>query len=236
MSRETENLLLLWTGIATTFIIATGSFTRYVKPSLLPWLAVAAVVLIGLSVVSMVDDSRRGGHSAVDHNQHGHRSAVAWLLVVPVVVLAVAMPPALRAQSNTPTVTAVSSDVLKRAFPPLPPGPAPEVSVTDVVLRAAHDTAGTLDNRTITVKGFTLKTDTGVDLGRILIVCCAADGQLAHIHLDGPAASAAADYPEDTWLSVQGQVTRARDDDPKSIPTLHAVTATIIDPPKNPYA
>ena len=38
MSRETENALLLLIGVSTALIVVTGSFTRYVKPTLLPYL------------------------------------------------------------------------------------------------------------------------------------------------------------------------------------------------------
>ena len=43
MSRETENALLLLVGVSTLIISVTGTFTRYVKPSLLPWLMASAV-------------------------------------------------------------------------------------------------------------------------------------------------------------------------------------------------
>ena len=50
MSRETENALLLLLGLATAIITISGVYTRYVKPSLLPWLAAVAVLLIVLAL------------------------------------------------------------------------------------------------------------------------------------------------------------------------------------------
>ena len=76
-------------------------------------------------------------------------------------------------------------------------------------MREAHDTTGSLTNRSITVTGFVLNEAQGVDLGRIVIICCAADAQLARIHLRGPAAARAAGLPDNTWLRVEGQVTPA---------------------------
>ena len=70
--------------------------------------------------------------------------------------------------------------------------------------RAANDTAGTLDGRLITITGFTLKAAGTVDLGRVVIICCAADAQLARIHLTGPASDMADGYPENTWIEVEG--------------------------------
>lgn len=71
-------------------------------------------------------------------------------------------------------------------------------------MRAATDSAGTLDSRLITVTGFTLLGSAGPDLGRVVIICCAADAQLARVRLGGLAATTAASYPEDTWLRPEG--------------------------------
>jgi uncharacterized membrane protein YcgQ (UPF0703/DUF1980 family) len=58
--------------------------------------------------------------------------------------------------------------------------------------------AGTLDDRLVTVSGFTVKDAVGTDQARLVIVCCAADAQPARIHLAGGPAAAASGYPEDT--------------------------------------
>ena len=243
MSREAENTLLLLVGIATAMITIGGAFTRYVKPSMLPWLGLTAVVVIGLALVAMAVDIRRGvahgedGAAHGEHGDHSHRGSVAWLLLLPVVVLIFVAPPALRPQAFPPSVTAVSTDVLRREFPPIPDGRAPEVAVPEVMVRAAQDTAGTLDNRLITVVGFTLREADGVDLGRVAIVCCAADARLARIHLRGPAAAEAAALPDETWIRVEGTViTDSADGDSTSIPTLEVTTVTPIDEPANTYA
>jgi putative membrane protein len=249
MSREAENTLLLLVGIATAMITIGGAFTRYVKPSMLPWLGLTAVVVIGLALVAMAVDIRRGvahGEDGAAHGEHGdhgphgdhsHRGSVAWLLLLPVVVLIFIAPPALRPQAFPPSVTAVSTDVLRREFPPIPDGRAPEVAVPEVMVRAAQDTAGTLDNRLITVVGFTLREADGVDLGRVAIVCCAADARLARIHLRGPAAAEAAALPDETWIRVEGTViTGSADGDSTSIPTLEVAKVTPIDEPANTYA
>lgn len=87
MSREAENALLLLVGIATAMITIGGAYTRYVKASLLPWLTVTAVILIGLALVSMAADIRRGSPPEDDHSDHSHRGSIAWLLLVPIAVL-----------------------------------------------------------------------------------------------------------------------------------------------------
>lgn len=238
MTRETENTVLLLTGIGIAIITVSGAFTRYVKPGLLPWLAASAVLLIALALTAIIGDVRRGGPRYADHDSdHKHRTGIVWLLVLPVVVLTFVTPPALRPSAAAPSVTTVSNDVLKKPFPPLPPGNAPEVSLPEVLMREAQDTTGSLTNRSIMVTGFVVNEAQGVDLGRIVIICCAADAQLARIHLRGPAAGHAAGLPDDTWLRVQGQVKKlATNGSLDKLPTLEATSVERIDAPANPYA
>ncbi len=241
MSRETENTVLLVVGISIVMVTITGEFTRYVKPGMLPWLVASAVLLIGLALVAMLGDIRRGrprtsgpSDDGEDHG-HTHRRGIVWLLVVPIMALCFVTPPALRPSAAAPSVTAVSNDVLNRAFPPLPPGRAPERSLPEVLMREAQDTTGSLNNRPITVTGFVLNEAQGVDLGRVVIICCAADAQLARIHLRGPAASQAAGLPDNTWLRVEGEVTPRQSTSAAPIPTLQATAVTRINAPANPY-
>lgn len=237
MSRETENALLLLIGVSTAIIALTGSYTRYVKPSLLPYLAVTAGLLIALALCAIVRDIRRGGHHDDDHeNQgHSHRRGVAWLLLIPVVLLVFVAPPAIR--PDAASVAEVSADSVRRPFPPLPEGQAPEMSLPDVLIRIAQDSAATLDGRTITVTGFTMRDGDHMDLARIVIICCAADAQLARIRLAGPGAAHAATYPENSWIKVEGTVPAVQDDSTRgTIPTMTAVHLSRIDPPSHPYA
>ncbi|MHC9295509.1 TIGR03943 family putative permease subunit [Mycobacterium sp. LTG2003] len=231
MSRETENALLLLIGVSTAIIAATGAYTRYVKPSLLPYLVATAVLLIALALAAIVRDIR--GHA--DGHDHHHRPGVAWLLLIPIALLAFVVPPAIRPEAAS--VTEVSTDVLRRPFPPLPDGRAPEVSLPDVLIRVAQDTAGTLDDRTITVTGFTMRDGDRTDLARVVIICCAADAQLARIRLSGPAAADVASYPENTWISVEGKVPAGQSDSTgRTIPTITVHNVSRTDPPPHPYA
>jgi putative membrane protein len=77
----------------------------------------------------------------------------------------------------------------------------------------------------------------GIDLGRVVIVCCAADAQLARVHLTGPAAAAAAGHPEDTWLRIRGQIVPGSSHaDDGFIPTMTVTDVVGIDKPANTYA
>ncbi|MEE6164113.1 MULTISPECIES: TIGR03943 family putative permease subunit [unclassified Mycolicibacterium] len=233
MSRETENALLLLIGVSTAIIVVTGTFTRYVKPTLLPYLSATAVLLIVLALAAIVRDIRHGPTDDHDH-EHAHLRGTAWLLLIPIALLAFVVPPAIR--PDAASVTPVSTDVLRRAFPPLPGG-TPELSLPNVLIRIAQDTAGTLDNRTIKITGFTMHDGEHTYLARIVIICCAADAQLARIGLTGPAAADLAGYPENTWVTVEGSVPAGQSDSGRrTIPNLTVRTAARTNPPPQQYA
>lgn len=239
MSRETENALLLMVGISIAMVAVTGTFTRYVKPSLLPWLVVAAAALIALAVVSILRELRQPRPEAhVAHDGHSHGGgAVVWALGLPVVVLVFVVPPALSPRAaTTTTIRQVSNDVLRQAYPPLPAGAAPELPLPAAVNRATYDSAGTLDGRTITVVGFTYKNGAAIELARVTITCCAADARLFRLQLTGPGAGVATGLPENSWLRVRGVMSPPKHDDPQSIPSLATSSADQIAAPDDQYA
>lgn len=226
MSRETENTLLLLVGLSTAIIAFTGSFTRYVKPALLPWLWVSAAVLIALALIAIAGDIRHGpGHD--EHTGHQHRSGVVWLLIVPVALLAFVVPPALGPQSARPAVSQTAGEAPRRPFPALPAGRAPELSLPEVLIRLAQDSAGTLDDRLVTVTGFTIRDGARTYLGRVVILCCAADAQLARIALTGTAAAVAAALPDGTWVRIEGRAAPGE---------LRAETVVRVPEPANTYS
>jgi uncharacterized repeat protein (TIGR03943 family) len=240
MSRETENALLLLLGLSAAIITVTGVYTRYVKPSLLPWLAAVAALLLVLAVSAIIRDLRPGrddDSGPDEHPGHAHRRGIGWLIAVPIVLLAFVVPPALGPQAAAPLAVTLSPSELRQPFPPLPAGRAPEVSLKEVMKRVALDSAGTLNSRLIAVVGFSLKDGSATDLARITIFCCAADAQLGRLHLRGPAALAAADLPDNTWIRVEGTVATPAGDAPSpSVPTMTVSTLTRVDAPANTYA
>jgi uncharacterized repeat protein (TIGR03943 family) len=233
MSRGTQNALLLLVGLSTVVMAIKGSYLHYVKPALLPWLIAAAVVLIALAVAAIVRDLR---HGPGDTDGHPHRHWLVWALLVPIALTTFVVPPPLGANGATPEAVA-ATEPQRRPFPPLPAGRAPTVSLPDVLMRAATDSTNSLDGRLLTMDGFTLKYPEGTDLARVVIVCCAADAQLARIHLSGPAAELAAGHPEDTWLQVEGTVVPGTSVAATNyIPTLEVSSVKRIDKPANTYA
>jgi uncharacterized repeat protein (TIGR03943 family) len=249
VSRGSQNIVLLLVGMSTAVMLVKGTYLNYVRPGLLPWLIAAALVLVTLGLVAVIRDLRMaGGRDDQRHDEHdeghgsghddGHRHQpwLTWFLLIPIAMVAFVAPPPLDASGASPQPAAVSAPQ-RRAFPPLPPGPAPTVSLPETVMRAAADSTNSLNGRSITLTGFALHRSGGVDIGRVVIVCCAADAQLARIHLSGTGATAAAGYPDDTWLQIQGQIvpgsSHAEDG---FIPTLAVASVTRIDKPAHTYA
>ena len=237
MSRGTQNTLLLLVGLSAVVMVIKGTYLHFVKPALLPWLIAAAVVLIVLAVVSIVRDLRHAPvEDSADQDAHQHRPWLVWLLLMPIALTTFVVPPPLGAHGAAPEAVA-ATEPQRRPFPPLPAGRAPVVSIPDVVMRAAADSANSLDRRPITITGFTLRYPEGTDLGRVVIICCAADAQLARIHLSGPAVAEAAGYPEDTWLQLEGTVVPGTSvASTNFIPTMAVSRVTRIDKPANTYA
>lgn len=233
MSRETENALLLLVGLSTAIIAATGAFTRYVKPSLLPWLWASATVLIALALIAIIGDIRRGRSTDHDHDGHQHHTGVVWLLVIPIALLAFVVPPALDPQSVRP---AAAVEAPRRPFPALPAGLAPEISLPELLTRVAQDSAGTLRDRPVTVTGFTIRDGERTLLGRIVILCCAADAQLASAALVGPAAAAATALPDGSWVRVVGRVSEEQLTQRTVVPDFSIDEVTQIPEPENTYS
>ncbi|MCX4092796.1 TIGR03943 family putative permease subunit [Nocardia sp. alder85J] len=222
MTRIAQNFVLLLIGTAVLKTAADGTYLRYVKPALGPFLLASGTILVLLALVALGRDLRRTradpGHDP--EPGHDHPGRPHWLLLAPIAALLIVVPPALGAGSVQSGSTAQASVGKpgntvdgKYDFPPLPAGPAPTVGMFDLIDRASYDSSGELDRRDVTVIGFIVRTAadgaprtdgtrTGVDLARLVITCCVADAQTMRIHLAGT-------FPpptDDTWVTVRGRI------------------------------
>lgn len=217
MRRETQHVLLLLLGGALLRIAADDTFLRYVRPSHRWMLLAAGAVMVLLTVIALVRDLR--GARVGDHHDHPAAEHAPWLLLLPVLVIALVAPPALGADS----VTRVSNStaVLRDAdvFTPLPPGAAPDLPVMEFVQRAMFDGTGTLDGRDVTLTGFAVRRGSTIELARLTISCCAADARAARVRLQG----APQDVERDTWLRVRGTLVPG-----SATPAEHYVPAMIV--------
>jgi uncharacterized repeat protein (TIGR03943 family) len=198
--RETQHVLLLLLGGALLRIAADDTFLRYVRPSHRWLLLAAGAVMVLLAAVALVGDLR-GARVGESHDHSSAERHGPWLLLLPVLVIALVAPPALGADSVTRVGD--SSAVLRDTdvFAPLPPGQAPEVPVMEFVQRAMFDRTGTLDGHAVTLTGFAVRRGVTVELARLTISCCAADARAARVRLQGGELDAVA---PDTWLRIRG--------------------------------
>ena len=227
MRRETQNVLLLLFGGALLKIALNGSYLRYVKPSLLPLLVVASVVLIALAGVAIARDIRGDPVSG----EHGTRSP--GLLALPVFAIFLIAPPALGADSVARDGIAVPARPAESSFPALPPG-EPLLPVSEFVTRAVWDSTGELNGRAVRLRGFVVHPEPGrTQLARMRISCCAADASPVVVELAAPRA---ARLPEDTWLEVTGRL-RPGSPTPQNdhVPTLEPTRLRPIEAPPDPY-
>jgi uncharacterized repeat protein (TIGR03943 family) len=222
-------VLLLFGGI-TARICLTGDYLRYVKPGMLPLLAAAAVVLLALGGATLWYDLRRPAPDG-----HAHEPGVAWLLLAPVLALALLAPPALGSEAAAragTTLTEPTGD-----FPPLPDGDPVPLGLSDYASRAVFDDGRTLGDRKVRLTGFvTLGRNGEIFLTRMIMTCCAADARPIKVGLEGDLPSA---VKADTWLEVVGTYTPQRGTDEINhgvIPFLQTIEVTRTSEPEDPYS
>src|SRR5205823_7116099 len=122
----TTNILLVLVGGALIKITLDGTYLRYVKPTVRPWVLAAGIVIVLLAALAIIRDVR-AARPAGDHDDHGHHHAhrAVWLLFLPVLAIFTIAPPALGADSVLRSGGRVAPTVAqqgKAAFPPLPAG------------------------------------------------------------------------------------------------------------------
>jgi len=227
--RETQNVLLVLLGGALLKIAWNGSYLRYVKPSLLPFLVSAGVVILALGLISIVRDVR----AARDHADHADHSS--WLLLLPVLAIFLVAPPALGADTVSRSTQAIAPQRSAIDFPPLPAGPAPALRMSDFVTRAVWDDAGSLNGRQVRLLGFVVHGDQDATyLGRLVIACCAADATPLKVRLEGRAGLAS--LPQDGWFEVRGQlVPGSAKSGSRYTPTLTVSDLHPVPAPAEPY-
>lgn len=228
MNRQTQHVLLALLGGALLRIAADDTFLRYVRPGHRPLLVAAGIVMVALAAVGTIRDLRE---RAPAHDHGGAERFAPWLLLLPVLAMAVVAPPALGADAVT---RAGQVDAAAIALPPLPANPVVELGMAEFVQRAVWDTGGTLAGRDVLLTGFAVPRDGGLELARLTIRCCAADARVHRIRLDGAPLFVAPGVAADTWLRVQGRL-RPGPRPPDGVPTIEVSRVDEVAPPRDPY-
>lgn len=248
MSRDVGSVLLVLLGATVLRITGDGTYLRYVKESLRPWLLASGAVLVLLGLLALLAvwrgvraeaRARRSGadvaHPADQDDGHGHGALprAAWLLVLPVAALLVVPPPALGAfTAERQSATTVAPAQAAKA-PPLPPGDPVPLTLGDYASRAVWDDGRTLTGRTVAMTGFaSAAPDGGWYLTRLALTCCAADATVTKILPVGGEAH----LPANTWVDVVGRwVPGGGTQSETAIPHLQVDSLNVVPAPANPY-
>ena len=105
MSTDAGALVTTVVGVLLARLALEGTFRRYVRPAMGPWLTVAGVLLALLGLI-VLWRHRRGDDNAEAHHHGGER--VAWLLLAPVLAVLLIAPGSLGAFSLSRTGSAVT--------------------------------------------------------------------------------------------------------------------------------
>lgn len=242
MNRRAQAVVMVLFGAAVLQASISDEYLRYVKPGMRP-LLIGAGLMLAVTGAMTLWYQRRRDPSHVDraarrhhHNTHAHshEPRVAWLLLLPVIGLAVVAPQALGAdaagRAGTAILTAPSD------FEPLPDGDPVSISLTDYTSRAVFDEGRSLQDRRVRMIGFIMFGDDHVTyLARIIVTCCAADGRPVKIGLTGAVPDG---LTADTWVSLTGAYTSKTTTDPVNgavIPFLQVNETEVVERPDSPY-
>lgn len=230
-------MVLLLLGGTLVQLAATEVHLRYVRPGHRWLLLAAGVVAVVLAVAALVGDGRRAraARSGPDHGHGAVERHTPWLLLVPVLVVALAAPPALGADALDRVgagSAGLGSSAVDDLLPPLPPGPAPEVPVAEFVQRAVWGSSGSLEGREITLTGFVVRRGAAVELARLTVMCCAADARANRVRLVGDVGA----VDTDAWLRVRGTLQPGSATAASGyVPALTVTAAQPVPPPPDPY-
>ncbi|PZG21019.1 hypothetical protein [Nonomuraea aridisoli] len=152
-------MLLTISAFSTTYV-------NYVKPGFGPLLVAAGAMLLGLALLAVVQDwlGRPGAHG----------SRVAWLPAAPVFAVVMVEPPPLgafaaRLDDGAPAPSRTAS------YGELGRGEVTELTLGEFIGRAYTPSNSSLRGRKVRLTGFAVRSETGWNITRMRINCCATE-------------------------------------------------------------
>lgn len=249
--RRTQGTLLLAVGGMALFLGRGDLALSYVRAFVQPLLLASGAVLVALGLAALAPPgaklapatwfapAARSGPPRGAEAHHG-TSRVAWLLVLPPLVLILVGPPPLGSYAAGHRAP-VSAGADGGSMPPLeqPLNGAVPMELSEFYYRAVFDERHSLDGVRVRLLGFASPShDGGYLLARFAMFCCAADAQVVEVAVKGDGVR----RPADQWLSIEGYLRASlargdgRDVDPEgATPELIADSVTPVQPPRDRY-
>jgi uncharacterized repeat protein (TIGR03943 family) len=221
----------LLVGAVLLRLTVTGTYERYVRVGMGPWLAVAGVAVIGVGVVTLFravcTEPQVDAHD--DHHHHGGGIGVGWLLLAPVAALLLVAPPTLGSY-GVGRGTTVDVRAGAPVFAPLPRSSTPRpMTLLEFGQRAFDHAGASFRGIPVELTGFVVGADEGgFQMARYQIACCAADATPVVVHVTGTSGEAPT---SDQWVTVTGTFERGGVD----VPRLAATSVVQIRAPNDPY-
>jgi uncharacterized repeat protein (TIGR03943 family) len=219
-------LISLLVGAVLLRLVVTGTYGRYVRVGMGPWLAVAGVAVIALGLVTLVRALRGAGEPGGHDHRGGNR--IGWLLLAPIAALLLVAPPTLGsfgvdrgAQVNVRAGAAV--------LPPLHPGATPvTMTLLEYGQRAFDHGGASFNGAAVQLTGFVAGAEPGgFRMARYQIACCAADAAPVVLRVVGVRSVP----PRDQWVRVTGSFQPGGGE----VPELAASNVVEIRAPEDPY-
>jgi uncharacterized repeat protein (TIGR03943 family) len=222
-------LISLLVGTVLLRLVVTGTYGRYVRAGMGPWLVVAGVVVIALGLVTLVRAFRQaepaGGH---EHGGGDGAHRMGWLLLAPIAALLLVAPPTL-GSFGVDRGTQVNVRAGRAVLPPLRPGPAPiAMTLLEYGQRAFDHDGASFNGAAVQLTGFVAGAEPGgFRLARYQIACCAADAAPVVLRVVGVRSVP----PRDQWVRITGNFQPGGGE----IPELAASNVVEIRAPEDPY-
>jgi uncharacterized repeat protein (TIGR03943 family) len=212
-------------GVVLLRLTLSGTYERYVRVGMRPWLITAGIVVLLLGTVTLVRALRTGhGHD------HEHGVGVGWLLLAPIAALLLVAPPTLGSYG---VARGARVDVRAGApvFVQLPhrAGPLP-MTLLEFSQRAFDHSGLSFNGNTVRLTGFVAGSKgRGFEIARYQIACCAADAIPVVVHVLGTAGTVPG---RDGWVTVTGTFRKGGRGE---IPDLVATSVVALPAPEDPY-
>jgi uncharacterized repeat protein (TIGR03943 family) len=212
-------------GVVLLRLTLSGTYERYVRVGMRPWLITAGIVVLLLGTVTLVRALRTGhGHD------HEHGVGVGWLLLAPIAALLLVAPPTLGSYG---VARGARVDVRAGApvFAQLPhrAGPLP-MTLLEFSQRAFDHSGLSFNGNTVRLTGFVAGSKgRGFEIARYQIACCAADAIPVVVHVLGTAGTIPG---RDGWVTVTGTFRKGGRGE---IPDLVATSVVALPAPEDPY-